>query len=69
MIISYCSDCNERLEFKKDSEFKCSNCGHVFFSSYSTSNFINMRTTWSGQTKMEFNTTSMSDSINKMKNG
>ena len=30
------------------------------------SDYINMRTTWSGQTKVEFSETSMENSINEM---
>ena len=31
-----------------------------------TRNHVNMRTTWSNQTKMEFNTTTIEDSVSKM---
>ena len=31
-----------------------------------TRNHVNMRTTWSNQTKMEFNTTTIGDSVSKM---
>ena len=31
-----------------------------------TRDHINMRTTWSNQTKMEFNTTTIEDSVSKM---
>tara|TARA_R110002020_G_scaffold121523_4_gene276112 strand:- start:466 stop:660 length:195 start_codon:yes stop_codon:yes gene_type:complete len=36
------------------------------FSDGSVSNHINMRTTWSGQTKVEFNETTVDKSIAKM---
>ena len=31
-----------------------------------TRNYVNMRKTWSNQTKMEFNTTTVGDSISRM---
>ena len=31
-----------------------------------TRNHVNMRTTWSNQTKMEFNTTTIENSVSKM---
>ena len=36
------------------------------FSKGRVNNHINMRTTWSGQTKIEFSETSMQDSIDEM---
>ena len=32
-----------------------------------TKNYVNIRTTWSGTTKLEFNTTTMDESIEKMR--
>ena len=34
-----------------------------------TRNHVNMRTTWSGTTKMEFNTTTIDESVKKMNGG
>ena len=34
-----------------------------------TRNHVNMRTTWSGQTKIEFNTTTIDESIKRMNGG
>ena len=39
-------------------------CEHKFnFVHRNTKNHVNMRTTWSGTTKMEFNTTTLDESI------
>ena len=48
---------------------KCNDCSTVFGTkSIKTSNYINMRNTWSGTTKVEFNTTTIDESINEMNN-
>ena len=39
------------------------------FSDGKVTNHINMRRTWSGQTKVEFNTTTVEQSVNKMLKG
>ena len=39
------------------------------FSDGAINNHINMRKTWSGQTKVEFNTTTVDKSVNKMLEG
>ena len=33
---------------------------------YDSRNYVNMRKTWSNQTKVEFNTTTVEDSVRKM---
>ena len=64
MIIYYCR-CGEKVEGEKTDMLKCK-CGKPFSNGYSTSNYINMRKTLSGTTKMEFSTTTMDESIAKM---
>ena len=60
-IFVYCDKCKKTLE--------PNSCGHKkeLFRNNSR-NYINMRTTWSGQTKVEFNQTTMADDI-KQRNG
>ena len=42
-------------------------CGHIFGGNFdNTKNYVNMRTTWSGTTKMEFRETTMADSMTDM---
>ena len=43
--------------------------GKPNFSDGAINNHINMRTTWSGTTKIEFNTTTIDESIKKMNQG
>ena len=39
-------------------------CGHVFGAKFNnTKDHVNMRTTWSGQTQVEFNQTTMDQDI------
>ena len=45
---------------------KCK-CGHIFGETLNnTKNYINMRTTWSGQTQVEFSQQSMKESVEGM---
>jgi len=61
MRIYYCQ-CGIRTEVPKGVIKEC-DCGKVFGTSDKISNHINMRTTWSGQTKVEFNQTTMDEDI------
>ena len=64
----YCKSCQESVTFKKDEIFKCNSCGNLF-GNYKRNPFeINMRTTWSNQTQVEFTHKSMEQSINDMNN-
>ena len=65
MIIYYCSKCGKKNETKKKEAPIC-NCGHVLGDRSGVSDHINMRNTWSGTTKVEFGTTTIEDSINRM---
>ena len=62
MRIYYCSKCSRKTEVPKNVVKQCE-CGNVFGSSGKISNHINMRPTWSGQTKVEFNQTTMDADI------
>ncbi len=65
MRIYYCS-CGVRTEVPKGVVKECE-CGKVFGTSDKLSNYINMRNTLSGTTKMEFSTTTIDESIKTMK--
>ena len=58
----WCDKCEKcvDIDMKVSSECKC---GKVFGNNFKTSNHVNMRTTWSGQTKVEFNQTTMDEDI------
>ena len=61
MRIYYCQ-CGVRTEVPRD-EIKECDCGKVFGTSGKISDRINMRTTWSGQTKVEFSQTTVDEDI------
>jgi hypothetical protein len=67
----YCK-CGGKVEVIKNVIGEC-DCGKLFGISGKVSNYINMRTTWSGQTQVEFSQTTMDkdiaqrNSINKEK--
>ena len=69
MITFYCSTCQKTVDFNPSEVKKCTDCSTVFGNQgMKISNYINMRTTVSGTTKIEFSTTTMNDSINYMNN-
>ena len=61
MRLYYCQ-CGIRTEVSKDEVKQCE-CGKVFGASSKISDYINMRTTWSGQTQVEFSQTTMDKDI------
>tara|TARA_R110000824_G_scaffold283353_4_gene471754 strand:- start:842 stop:1051 length:210 start_codon:yes stop_codon:yes gene_type:complete len=65
MARTYFCDCGEKTEEIKNEPIIC-DCGYVFGSSFKTSNYVNMRNTMSGTTKMEFRETTMGDSMTDM---
>ena len=68
MIIFYCYRCGKKGEFETKKEMKC-DCGHYVNKKRNrTGNHINMRKTWSGTTKVEFGTTTLEESMKKMRN-
>ena len=65
---TYFCDCGGSIDVAPKKVAKCK-CGKVFGMTGKISNHINMRTTWSGQTKVEFNETTIDESIKKMNKG
>ena len=61
MKIIYCQ-CGKKTELQKGEAKQCK-CGKVFGTSSKISDHINMRTTWSGQTKVEFSQTTIDQDI------
>ena len=59
---TYYCDCGSSVEVIPDKLPECK-CGKVFGGSGRISDHINMRNTWSGQTKVEFNRTTMDKDI------
>ena len=59
---TYYCECGERVEVVKDTILDCK-CGKSFGMNGKISNYINMRTTWSGQTQVEFSQTTMDKDI------
>ena len=65
--IIYCQ-CGEKTELQKGEAKQCE-CGKVFgVKSNKISDYINMRNTWSGTTKVEFSQTTIDQDI-KDRNG
>ena len=64
MRIYYCK-CGKRTEVPNGDIKQCK-CGKVFGSEAKISDHINMRKTLSGTTKMEFNTTTVDESVKRM---
>ena len=65
----YCKTCQKSVTFQSDEVMKCYDCSALFGNQKRNPFEINMRTTWSGQTKVEFSQTTMGESINKMNKG
>ena len=64
--IYYCQ-CGTRTEVPRGVIKQCE-CGKVFGTSDKPSNHINMRNTWSGQTKVEFSQTTIDQDIEDRNN-
>lgn len=64
MRIWYCQ-CGVRTEVPKGETKQCE-CGKVFGTRDKISDYINMRTTLSGTTQMEFSTVTVDESIDSM---
>ena len=62
MIIFYCHKCGEKSEFEKKADMKC-DCGHYVKDHDDTRNYVNMRTTLSGTTQMDFREVTMEQDI------
>ena len=65
MIIFICHKCNTKVECETKAEMKC-DCGNYINKRNRAKDHVNMRTTLSGTTKMEFNETTVDDSIDRM---
>ena len=61
MRIYYCK-CGEKTEVAKGEVKQCK-CDKVFGGGGKISDHINMRTTWSGQTQVEFSQTTIDEDI------
>ena len=64
----YCKECKSSTEVVMPTveTIKCK-CGYIFGGNFNnTKDYVNMRTTWSGTTKMEFRETTMADSMTDM---
>ena len=64
-IIFYCHRCGQKGEFKTKKDMRC-DCGHYVNKRNNTKDHVNMRTTWSKTTQVEFNNTTIEDSIKEM---
>jgi len=62
-VVFFCSKCNNKAEFKSMKDVDKCSCGHIFGMTNDSRNYVNMRKTWSGQTKVEFNQTTMGEDI------
>ena len=54
------------MECETKAEMVC-DCGHYVKDHNNIKDHVNMRTTWSGTTKVEFNQATMEDSIKSMR--
>jgi hypothetical protein len=68
MIIFFCHKCNKKVECETKAQMKC-DCGHYIKKHDNVRNHVNMRTTWSGTTKIEFSNTTIEEDINRRNNG
>ena len=66
-IIFYCHRCGKKGEFETKKDMKCE-CGHYVKKHNNVRDHINMRTTWSGTTKIEFSNTTMEEDIARRNN-
>ena len=61
----WCKECEKCVDIDMKISNACK-CGNVFGSSNKPSHHINMRTTWSGTTKIEFSEKTIGNSIEGM---
>ena len=64
-ILFICHRCNTKVECETKAEMVC-DCGHYVKDHDNTKNHVNMRNTWSKTTQVEFNTTTVEESIKRM---
>ena len=65
IITYYCEDCKKCVDFERNVAPVCK-CGRLFGVKGNISDYINMRKTWSGQTKVEFSQTTIDEDIKQM---
>lgn len=65
--IYYCNECGKRSEFNGEENRIC-DCGHIYSGGWKPVHQVNMRTTWSGTTKIEFSNETMEQSIKDFNN-
>ena len=58
----WCDECEKCVDINMEVSSECK-CGKVFGYNFKTSDRINMRTTWSGQTQVEFSQTTIDKDI------
>ena len=58
----FCEECEKLVDVNMKKLPACK-CGKIFGVSGNISDYINMRNTWSGQTKVEFSQTTMDQDI------
>ena len=66
-IVFFCHRCNSKVECETKSQMVC-DCGHYVKDHDDIRNHVNMRTTWSGTTKVEFSQTTMDEDIAQRNN-
>ena len=59
----YCNICQKVVTFKSTETLKKCSCSKVFEAQNKSVHEVNMRTTWSGQTKVEFSQTTVGQDI------
>ena len=67
IITYYCEDCKKCVDFERHTAPVCK-CGRLFGAKGNISDYINMRKTWSGQTKVEFSQTTIDEDIKQRNN-
>ena len=61
-ITLFCHKCGTKSEFESKKDMHCP-CGYNVEKRNRASDHVNMRTTWSGTTKIEFSNTTMDEDI------
>ena len=60
----YCKTCQDTFDSHKEEVAKCKGCSKIFGKVPNfTKDHVNMRTTWSGQTQVEFSQTTIGEDI------
>ena len=67
MITLFCHKCGTKSEFENKNNMSCP-CGYKTENRNRASDYVNMRNTWSGTTKIEFSTSTMDKDIREMNN-